>query len=1399
MSSTTVVTIEYSNSKTSFITLPASIASEYQNLQNAAFELVWGDDNKAYVSWSGEVTRKDQNDTVIELNGLYANKLGLQNGEQVLLKPISSMPSCSRTHLEPVTVDDWEILEIHAGYVESQLLSQLRIVWTGQVFPLWINKSLCIFMKTGSVEPSIACYARLEQYTEVIVAPKSRTTKPDPKPTTNQPRKLEDSKRRKSKADLESVGTAVKNNESPKIAGIREHCDDPAQQTEVANNEGLFDKYLKTESLEWSLYPMWYASKVYNYVRGHDQVQDVDPKQDKSVRDSEEESDTYDDNGVNLNGINMLLRVHPMCDSVAVTESLSRSSSYAHHMTQQAVSHGGHMPRVASQLIEPTATDPKDKYSHLMQPTTVYIKRQTLIDSIEDIEKQSRVESMTTAEYSSFLAVLSKAPSPKDKLEEYRKKILENEDKNKKRPQEKKIESKNRKGEKITTKEERAPSFTVRVVVCNDDVNALSTNQYPTISMATEYSTGNEVQLQDLFRRQLNLEITSKVQLQGLQHLPSPVTALTLHPVIALPDAIGKPQIIGAFHIWLTCVSCMMYPLPINQGALVRFPITKAEDVYGEFLITVPSTTDSPQTEYFLLHPFIARKVTVKVADKLSSQNKPPTVPSIPCINVSVIDPPVIGPRLRDLGGVGEIGQQALDHLKVSLSLRPLVSYLCKSTNGLLNGALLIHGPKGIGKSNLAKALAREVSEWPYLCYTTVIGCKQLKGKRVENIRKVWEEAFQEAFWRQPSVIILDDLDHVTSAPLGPEQEVGPEAVYNTRVAQTFKDIIMSSLSSNHKIVVIATSKSQKTIHSSLVATRGTHIFQSIIEMTPPDLTARKEILMSVIEAKTEVDLRSIDVININSVGSRTEGYVARDMVTLVERAIHSASRRKLVEKQSGELGEPEGNGSEILLTDTDFEVALDDYTPLSLLNVPLHSAGTLGWQDVGGLTDVKTALTETLQLPAKYPGLFANCPLRLRSGLLLYGAPGTGKTLLAGVVAKECGLHFISIKGPELLSKYIGASEQAVRDMFTRAQSAKPCILFFDEFDSLAPRRGHDSTGVTDRVVNQLLTQLDGVESLDGVYVLAATSRPDLIDPALLRPGRLDKCLYCPLPNKDDRLEILEALARNMELDDDVELPLLAEQCEGYTGADFKALLYNAQLEAIHNLIGHGNGGDHETEIDLEMIEINRKIEANDWQLTFVEGQSPESENGVERAAEERQQFLKQMRESMATDVPGSKVVKNGAGQFITIHVDDQGNVTVNGKQGDGIAGGDESDGKQELMEFGDHQRIVYMPTIRDGVIDETHDVPNKVIEEVNIIRENYYQQQNRFLEIDHDKENINNKPTIKITQDYLMKAMAALRPSVSPREQLKYQKIYENFVKSRGGDFGQSQPSGEKRATLA
>jgi len=300
-----------------------------------------------------------------------------------------------------------------------------------------------------------------------------------------------------------------------------------------------------------------------------------------------------------------------------------------------------------------------------------------------------------------------------------------------------------------------------------------------------------------------------------------------------------------------------------------------------------------------------------------------------------------------------------------------------------------------------------------------------------------------------------------------------------------------------------------------------------------------------------------------------TDGYMPGDISLLVARARNEAIIRSVNSASA------ESSGA-VHLSRVDFNSALKGFTPASLRNVSLQHSTTT-FSSIGGLQETRKVLLETLQYPTKYAPIFEQCPLRLRSGLLLYGYPGCGKTLLASAVAGECGLNFISVKGPEILNKYIGASEKSVRDLFERASAAKPCVLFFDEFDSIAPKRGHDSTGVTDRVVNQLLTQMDGAEGLSGVYVLAATSRPDLIDPALLRPGRLDKSLLCDMPMLEDRIDILKSLSSKVKLGEDLTesddaWTDIAQKTEGFSGADLQALVSNSQLEAIHAVLGDAN-----------------------------------------------------------------------------------------------------------------------------------------------------------------------------------------------------------------------------------
>jgi len=373
---------------------------------------------------------------------------------------------------------------------------------------------------------------------------------------------------------------------------------------------------------------------------------------------------------------------------------------------------------------------------------------------------------------------------------------------------------------------------------------------------------------------------------------------------------------------------------------------------------------------------------------------------------------------------------------------------------------------------------------------------------------KAWVD---EAWWHAPSLLVLDNLDKMVTA----EQE-HTDSFPALHLAHLFVLAVQPALAAR-PIVLLATVRDASALHPHLSTS---HLMGITIPLRGPNKNARRDILVAVVRDKAEGSeaLAFDGELNWGAVATETEGYLPVDLKALVDRAIIQAAIKRSMKKRQGQE-QAQAQGALVVRMD-DFLSAQKDFVPLSLQGVKLQTS-TTEWADIGGLAGTKATLRETLEWPTKYAQIFAGCPLRLRSGLLLYGFPGCGKTLLASAVAKECGLNFIAVKGPEILNKYIGASEKSVRDLFDRARAARPCVLFFDEFDAIAPKRGHDSTGVTDRVVNQMLTEMDGAEGLEGVYVLAATSRPDLIDGALLRPGRLDKSLECGMPTRQEREEV--------------------------------------------------------------------------------------------------------------------------------------------------------------------------------------------------------------------------------------------------------------------------------------
>ncbi|KAK0632414.1 P-loop containing nucleoside triphosphate hydrolase protein [Immersiella caudata] len=572
------------------------------------------------------------------------------------------------------------------------------------------------------------------------------------------------------------------------------------------------------------------------------------------------------------------------------------------------------------------------------------------------------------------------------------------------------------------------------------------------------------------------------------------------------------------------------------------------------------------------------------------------------------VQPPIPKPSwLSDLDD--ELSGSPSDSLLVGIDtlLGKLQSHLSHMSSVLLTGG------QGSGKTSVGQSVARSLRAGQ-LYHTTYFPCTKLVNdeSRVSNVKETLARLFMSASWGArlggKAVVILDDLDRL--CPAETELQVGNENGRSRQISEAICSMARQYCGRDSNVVLLATCQGKDSLHNVLV---GGHIVREIVDLSAPDKETRRRIMEALTlqgsvpqdEAESlqeghssrpttadgsaagedsggwmdgEAQPRRKGVAKRSSgfildrdldfldIAGHTDGYMPGDLILLISRARNEALSRSVGE--STDL-----DATTIPLSRVDFDAALKGFTPASLRNVTLQSSTTT-FASIGGLQETRRILLETLQYPTKYAPIFAQCPLRLRSGLLLYGYPGCGKTLLASAVAGECGLNFISVKGPEILNKYIGASEKSVRDLFERAQAARPCVLFFDEFDSIAPRRGHDSTGVTDRVVNQLLTQMDGAEGLSGVYVLAATSRPDLIDPALLRPGRLDKSLLCDFPGLEDRLDIIRALAAKVKVAEEVwgsedGLAELGRQTDGFTGADLQALVSNAQLEAIHDVLG--------------------------------------------------------------------------------------------------------------------------------------------------------------------------------------------------------------------------------------
>jgi transitional endoplasmic reticulum ATPase len=528
----------------------------------------------------------------------------------------------------------------------------------------------------------------------------------------------------------------------------------------------------------------------------------------------------------------------------------------------------------------------------------------------------------------------------------------------------------------------------------------------------------------------------------------------------------------------------------------------------------------------------------------------------------------VVDVTYEDIGGLKEEVKKVREMIEIPLKRPELFERLGISPPK----GVLMHGPPGTGKTLLAKAVANE-SDAHFIAINGPEIMSKYVGGSEERLRELFEEAEENA----PSIIFIDEIDAIA-----PKREEVSGEVERRTVAQLLT--LMDGLKSRGQVVVIgATNRPDALDH----AIRRGGRFDREIEIGVPDKDGRGEVL--------QIHTRGMpldDKVDLVEMADITHGFVGADLESLCKEAAMRVLRRVLPDIKGDEEISPE-TLKKMIVTKSDFKEALKEVQPSALREV-LVQVPDIKWDDIGGLESAKQELQEAVEWPLKYPESFEKFGVRPPRGVLIYGPPGTGKTLLAKAVANESDANFIAVKGPELLSKWVGESEKGVREIFRKARQTAPTVIFFDEIDSIASTRGGSSTdsGVTQRVVNQLLTEIDGLEELQDVAVIAATNRVDILDPALTRPGRFDRHVKVDDPDENGRMAIFKVHTTNMPLADDVNLEELAKRTEGFVGADIEAVCREAVMLTLRESLESEN-------VDMKhfkeaMKKVKPKMEAN-------------------------------------------------------------------------------------------------------------------------------------------------------------------------------------------------------------
>ncbi|ESP89084.1 CDC48 family AAA ATPase [Candidatus Halobonum tyrrellensis] len=626
------------------------------------------------------------------------------------------------------------------------------------------------------------------------------------------------------------------------------------------------------------------------------------------------------------------------------------------------------------------------------------------------------------------------------------------------------------------------------------------------------------VRIDGQLRQEAGVGIDDRVEIEAAD--VEPAERIT----IALPQQFGIRGNVGSI------IRDKLSGQPVTQGQTIRFPLGLglmgggSQAVPLKIASTAPSgtvvITDSTEVE-------ISERPAEEITEGSATGAETPDV------------------TYEDIGGL----DRELEQVREMIELPMRHPELFKRLGIDPPKGVLLHGPPGTGKTLIAKAVANEIDAH----FQTVSGPEIMSkyyGESEEQLREVFEDASENA----PAIIFMDELDSIA-----PKREEAGGDVERRVVAQLLS--LMDGLEERGEVVVIGATNRVDAIDPAL--RRGGR-FDREIEIGVPDRDGRKEIL--------QVHTRNMpltDDVDLDAYAESTHGFVGADLESLAKEAGMNALRRirPQIDLEADEIDAEVLESIEV--TDNDVKDAMKGVEPSALREVFVEVPDVV-WDDVGGLEGTKERLRETIQWPLDYPEVFEAMDMESAKGVLMYGPPGTGKTLLAKAVANESESNFISVKGPELLNKFVGESEKGVREVFSKARENAPTVIFFDEIDAIATERGRNSgdSGVSERVVSQLLTELDGLETLEDVVVVATTNRPDLIDSALLRPGRLDRHVHVPVPDEEARRKIFEVHTRNKPLADGVDIDSLARRSEGYVGADIEAVCREASMNASREFI---------------------------------------------------------------------------------------------------------------------------------------------------------------------------------------------------------------------------------------